>query len=126
MVCQLMGIELIELSHDALMLIVSGKLTHQELLEAQRAGAKLIQARKRTRLLVVAEDFEGWERGGDWGDLAFQQENDPKIECMALVGDRKWKELALAFVGQGFRDFPVAYFEHGQMSKARRWLLQDH
>jgi hypothetical protein len=121
-----MAIELMELSRDILMLIVSGKLTHQELSEAQHAGETLLHGKNKTRLLVVAEDFEGWERSGDWGDLAFQEANDAKIECMALVGDRKWKELVLAFVGQGFREFPIEYFEHGQMSKARRWLLQQH
>jgi hypothetical protein len=117
-----MGAELIELSGGFLMFIVNGKLSHAELVEAQRAAAALLQKHRRVRILALAEDFQGWESGGDWGDLSFQEEHDSQIECMALVGDKKWKELALAFVGRGFREFPIEYFEHGEVAKARAWL----
>lgn len=117
-----MAIELIELSGGLLMLIVSEKLSQPELAEMQRETEKVLQKHAKVRILVVAENFQGWEKGGDWGDLSFQERNDSKIECMALVGDRRWKELVLAFVGQGLREFPIEYFEHGELAKARAWL----
>jgi SpoIIAA-like len=114
--------ELIELSGGLLMLIVSEKLSQAELTELQREAEKVLQKHDKARILVVAENFQGWERGADWADFSFQEKNDSKIECMALVGDKRWKELALAFVGQGLREFPIEYFEHGELAKARAWL----
>jgi hypothetical protein len=118
-----MPVELIELSRNVIMLIVSGQLSQPELAEAQGTAAKAMAKMDKARIVVIAEDFQGWQKGGDWGDMTFQIENDAKIERMALVGDKKWKELVLAFVGQGLREFPIEYFERGQMAKARAWAL---
>ena len=117
-----MSAELLELSGNVLMLIVSGKLSYVELKDFQTQASALFKKHDKVRILVLAEDFQGWEREGDWGDMSFQEEHDDKVERMAIVGDSKWKELVLAFVGQGFREFPIEYFEHGQVSKARAWL----
>lgn len=118
-----MPVEFIELSRNVIMLIVSGQLSQPELAEAQAAAAKAMAKLDKARIVVIAEDFEGWQKGGDWGDMSFQIENDSKIERMALVGDKKWKELVLAFVGQGLREFPIEYFDRGEMAKARAWAL---
>jgi hypothetical protein len=120
-----MAVELIKLSHQVFMVIVTGRLTQTELHEAQVEAAKSMATMDSVRFVVVAEDFEGWEGGDEWGDLTFQADNDAKIERMALVGDKKWKLLVLAFVGQGFRGFPIEYFERGQLAKARAWVLAD-
>lgn len=120
-----MSAELIELSGDVVMMIVSGVLTHEELTEVQAAGRKALAKRDRTRIIVIAEDFQGWAPSPDWGDLSFQTESDAKIERMAVVGDKKWKDLILAFTGKGFREIPIEYFEHGEIAKARRWLKQS-
>ena len=91
--------------------------------KGQQAGwEKVLQKHAKARILVVAENFQGWEKGGEWADFSFQEKNDTKIECMAIVGDKRWKELVLAFVGQGLREFPIEYFEHGELAKARAWL----
>ena len=118
-----MPVELTELSSNAIMLTVRGRLTEAELSEAQRAGTKAMASMDRVRIVVIVEDFEGWQKGAEWNDMSFQMENDSKIERMALVGDRKWKELVLAFVGEGLREFPIEYFAHGQMAEARAWAL---
>jgi hypothetical protein len=116
------GAELFELSGAVIMIIVSGKLTFEELTELQDTAKTILQKHDTVRILALAEDFQGWEKSEGWGDLDFQQENDAKIERMALVGDPKWKELLLAFVGRGFREFPIEYFAHGEVAKARAWL----
>jgi hypothetical protein len=118
-----MGIELFELSGNVLMVVVSGQLKQPELAEVQQAASTIIRIRDKVRMLVIAEDFQGWNSEDDWGDLSFQDENDAKIERIAIVGDREWKDLAITFAGRGFRDFPIEFFEHGQMAKARAWLL---
>jgi hypothetical protein len=41
---------------------------------------------------------------------------------MAIVGDRKWDDLALMFTAKGLRAFPIEYFEPAQLGAARAWL----
>jgi len=118
-----MSVELIELSRNVIMVIVNGRLTHDELAEAQARASAAIAKRERVRIIVITEDFQGWEKSGDWDDLSFQLENDTKIERMAIVGKKRWKQQALLFAGQGFRKFPIVYFEHERLFKAHTWVL---
>jgi hypothetical protein len=41
---------------------------------------------------------------------------------MAIVGDRRWKDLALIFACKGIRPFPIEYFAPSEIEKARVWL----
>lgn len=41
---------------------------------------------------------------------------------MAIVGERRWEELALLFTAKGLRSFPIQYFGSGQAADARAWL----
>ncbi len=59
-------------------------------------------------MLVLTDNFEGWERGGAWNDFSFS-DSDASIERMAIVGDRKWEDLALLFTAKGLRAFPIEY-----------------
>jgi len=101
---------------------ISGKLTESELTDLQSRTAAAIRTYGRVRVLVLAERFEGWQRGGQWDDFSFEEEYDPDIERMAIVGDRQWKDLALIFAGKGLRPFPIEYFAPGELEKARAWL----
>jgi hypothetical protein len=117
-----MSAQIVDTSDGVVTARISGKLTQPELAALQRATGDIIRKAGKARLLVLVENFEGWQRGGDWGDLSFQMEHDAQIEKMAIVGDRKWEELALIFAAKGFRSFPVEYFEPAQIAKARAWL----
>jgi len=110
-----------DLSEGILTLTVSGMLTESELAHMQQVMADAIRAYGKLRILVVARDFSGWERG-DWNDFSFQQEFDPYIEKMAIVGDTRWEDLALIFVAKGLRSFPIEYFESAALDRARAWL----
>jgi hypothetical protein len=103
---------------------VSGTLTEAELKDAQARAAALIRRKGKVRVLVLAEHFRGWQRGGEWNDFSFQEEADPAIEKMAIVGDPKIRDAALLFVGQGARPFPIAYFASTELESARAWLAQ--
>jgi len=120
-----MSAEIIDVSGGILTMRITGKLTYPELRAAQKLAATILESQSKMTILVLADDFQGWERGGDWGDLSFQIEHDPSIQKMAVVGERKWEELALIFVGKGFRQFPVEYFPPDDLAKARLWLATD-
>mgnify|MGYP001159154851 CR=1 FL=1 len=117
-----MGAEIVGIADGILTVRITGKLTQPELRAAQNQMAASLQRQSKTRILVLAEDFQGWAQGGDWGDLSFQMENDPFIEKMAIVGEKKWEDLALIFAAQGLRKFPVEYFQTADLVKARAWL----
>ena len=103
---------------------ITGTLTHPELTTLQKAMLGIIGREGGIRVLIICEDFQGWAKEGDWEDLSFQDKSDPYVNKMALVGDRQWEELALLFTGKGFREFPIEYFEAGEIDKAQAWLQQ--
>ena len=101
---------------------ISEKLSLQEFAKVQQEAAAFLRARGRGRLMIIAVGFEGWEQGGGWEDQGFQEENDSRIERMAIVVEKSWEDLALAFVGKGLRPFPIEYFNPAELDKARAWL----
>ena len=44
---------------------------------------------------------------------------------MAIIGDKRWEELAMIFVASGLRIFPIEYFATGELDMARDWLKTD-
>jgi len=74
------------------------------------------------RALMIAEGFEGWERKADWGDVSFMMEQGQHIEKMAIVGDEKWRDDALAFTAKGFRPAAIEFFPASRINEARIWL----
>ncbi len=119
-----MSAQILPTSDGILTVKVSGKLAHSDLVAVQRQVAEMLQPQQKIPILIIAEDFQGWERAGDWGDVSFQAQYDPQFTRMALVGERKWEDLALVFVSKGFRRFPIEYFPSADLSKARSWLTQ--
>lgn len=101
---------------------VSGRLTEPELAAVQAETARIIATSGKVRVLVLAENFRGWEKGGQWGDFSFQQAHDGDIVRMAIVGDEQWRDLTLLFTSQGMRPFPIEYFPPARLADARAWL----
>ena|SRR5438034_5461657 len=101
---------------------VTGTLSQPELSAARKAAAEILQKQGRGCILIDAQKFAGWEKGGDWGDLSGQTELDPQVEKLAIVGEKKWEDFALIFAGQGLRRFPIEYFLPADLPKAHAWL----
>lgn len=77
-------------------------------------------------MLALAEEFSGWGKDGDWGDLTFMHEYDPFIEKIAIVADEKWEDQTLMFLGAGRREASVQFFLTGQEQDARDWLQNEN
>ncbi len=120
-----MSAKIASVEGDIITIEVAGKLTQPELAAVQKAAAAILQKQGRMRLLVVTQNFQGWERGGAWGDLSFQSANDSKIVKLALVGDKQWEDLALMFVAVGLRRFPIQFFQPVQLAEAKAWLAAN-
>jgi hypothetical protein len=103
---------------------ISGVLRQAELKDVQAVAAQEIARLGRIKLLFVLEQFEGWERDANWGDLAFYEAHDQDIDKIAIVGEEKWRDHGLAFAGAGIRKAAVHFFHPADSAQARAWLLE--
>ncbi len=115
-----MSAEILNTADGILTVKIAGKLTLPELRAVQTQAAKILEGPNKMPILIFADNFQGWEPGGDWEDKSFQKKNDPFIGKIAMVGEKKWEELAFMFIG--YRKFPVEYFKSDEIDKARAWL----
>jgi hypothetical protein len=111
-------------SADLLVARINGKLITSELAEFQLAVAPIIQASGNMQLLVILEDFEGWEAGKGWEDTGFTDANDEYLSRFAIVGDEKWRDEVLMFSLAGLRPVEIQYFLLDEEATARAWLAE--
>lgn len=102
---------------------VSGRLTAADWRAAQESAADWLSAIDRNaNILVIVDNFLGWDRGGQWEDTSFQSRFDKQIDRLAIVGEKKWEDLVLMFVGKGLRRLEIEYFLPTEIERAKAWL----
>jgi hypothetical protein len=121
-----MGATIRQQQGDVYVMRITGLLRKAELDALQAAAAKLLDydPLMRVKLLVLLDQFEGWERNPDWGDMTFYVEHGDRITRIAIVGDPKWETEFKMFTGAGFRAAPVQFYPAEQLQQARAWLTQ--
>lgn len=112
-------------SENLIVVHIKGTFTFEDLKEAQNKGRDEIDRSGKVKLLILAEQFSGWGKGGDWGDLTFMYEYDPYIEKIVVIAEAKWKDQILMFVGAGRRQAAVEFFLDGGEEDARDWLQSE-
>jgi SpoIIAA-like len=101
---------------------ISGELGNSEVTQIQSAAREAIRRCGKISALFILENFLGWKREGNWGDISFLIEHDQSIAKIAVVGEEQWKDLVYAFLAKGFRQTAVEYFLPADLAKARAWL----
>ncbi len=101
---------------------ISGELSRAEVIQIQAAAANAMQRWGKVSALFILENFSGWKREGDWGDISFMTEHDKDIAKIAVVGEEQWRDFVYAFLAKGFRGAAVEYFPPADLAKARAWL----
>jgi hypothetical protein len=101
---------------------ISGELGKSEVSRMQAAALETIRRCGKISALFILDDFRGWKREGDWGDITFLTEHDKDIAKIAVVGEAEWRDLIYAFLAKGFRQAAVEYFLPAELAKARAWL----
>jgi hypothetical protein len=101
---------------------ISGEIEKTEVTQIQAAALGAIQRCGRISALFILDDFRGWKRDGNWGDISFMTQHDQEIVKIAVVGDEQWRDLVCAFLAKGFRTAAVEYFVPSDLPKARAWL----
>ena len=117
-----MPVEVIDASGKLLQAKVRGTLRRAEYDRMLQLAREIITREGKMRVLVLLDGFEGWERDRNWGDVSFVTQEGRHIEKMAIVGDEKWRDEALAFTAAGFRPTAIEFFATAQLVNAKRWL----
>ena len=111
--------------HDNVFRIdLGGTLRKADLDRCQREIAAEIGRFGTVRLLFVLDRFEGWDATDNWRDLSFYVRQGDAIDRIAIVGEERWRELALMFASADLRKAPVEYFPSDAEAEARAWLNQ--
>jgi len=106
-----------------LILSVGGILHKKELDHAQAKALRILGAEEKVKMLVVVrDDFRGWARTEEWGDLSFFLTHGERIVKMAIVGRAEWQDKMLVFAGAGLRAASVKYFLPDRLTEAEGWL----
>ena len=117
-----MSIEIIDVSAGVLTFKVTGRLNQAEFAASQKRAGEIIQQQGKVRFLVLVENLTSIDKAGDWGNVSFQADHDPFIEKIAIIGDKKWEDVALMFTGKGIRRVPIEYFLPADLVNAKAWL----
>jgi hypothetical protein len=114
--------EIIRIDGAVLYVKISGvmKLADQESL--QTSGKDLIAQCRKVRLHVTLEEFQGWEKGVDWGDVDFLMAHGNDITKIAIVGEERWKDQIFAFVGKGLRSTEIEFFPPYSVMESDSWI----
>jgi hypothetical protein len=117
-----MPIEVVDASGALVEIRVRGMMKRADLARIVQVTRESIAREGRVRALILLEDFEGWERQEDWGDVSFVLEQGQHVEKMAIVGDERWRDRAFAFTAKGFRPTAIEFFIPSRTNQARTWL----
>ena len=121
-----MSVTLTKESENLFVASVDGILTFDDLKKLENKGRQDFKLEVDIKLLVLAQNFSGWGKEGDWGDLTFFHEYDPHIEKIAVIAEDKWKDQILMFAGAGRRQASVEFFLPDEEEDARDWLGNEN
>jgi hypothetical protein len=120
-----MAVTIIDSSGPIVSIKITGELGIAEVKQVQGVAKEAIRRRGKISALFILDDFRGWKRAGEWGDLTFLTEHDKDIAKIAVVGEEEWRDLVYAFLAKGFRRAAVEFFLPVDLAKARGWLEAD-
>lgn len=103
---------------------INGVLKRADLSVFEQVIAERINTGDHPRVLVLLENFGGWQQGEDWNNLDFMFSYGDKIAKIAIVGAGAKEAEVKAFTGAGLRPTPVVFFVPEESGRARDWLLE--
>lgn len=118
---------MITIEHDRdayLVCRVSGKLTKADYDAAIPEIENELKLNDRPlRIMVVLEDFRGWEIGALWQELKFDVRRGSDFGRVAVLGDSTLEEWGTT-LSKPFFGSEVRYFDLQERATARAWLTE--
>lgn len=100
---------------------IPGKLTKGDLDDLVPVLKKHISASKDPHLIMILEDFKGWEdTAAFWKDLQLDVEYIGHFDRIAVVGDQKWEEWGTRLVDPITKE-ELKFFPIDQAEDAWNW-----
>lgn len=103
---------------------VTGKLSRADYQQFVPEIDRAVAEHGRIRVLVVMDDFAGWDMGALWEDLKFDARHFSDVERIAMVGEKRWQEGMARFC-KPFTTAEIRYFERDQLPEAHLWIEQN-
>ena len=100
---------------------LTGKLSSEDYEHFVPLVEQKIQQFGKVKMLVVLQDFHGWDASALWDDIKFDAKHFRDIERLALVGDSRW-EKGMAVFCKPFTSAKVKYFDISELAAAREWV----
>ena len=122
-----MSAEVVETVGNLVKIRVSGTMSPSDQTQLQKSLAKYLEQHDQVRVLILADQFDGWEKTDAWGNLSisFPIRFDSQIKAMAVVAEEKWDEQIPMFLGAGYRGFPIRRFHPEELEQAKQWIESD-
>ena len=120
----MMSARILSSESQIITMLIEGKLTAGEFASIQQSLRSLLVKHGKSRILVLAEGFAGVQPSDDGSDTSFRVENGGLIERVAIIGEKKWEDLAAIFTCKSVRKSPVEFFQPAELRQARAWLEQ--
>ena len=102
---------------------LSGKLHDEDYDRFVLLVEQAVAEQGKTRLLLLFEDFYGWNPHALWDDIAFEAAHHDRIERIAMVGDAEWRSWMDKVCGP-FSKATAQVFALDAEADARNWLTQ--
>lgn len=118
---------MIAIEHDRdnyLVCRVSGRLTEADYEAAvPEIENALVLRDEPLRLMIVLEDFRGWDIAALWEDLKFDVRHSGDFGRIAVLGESKLEEWGAA-LSKPFLGSEIRYFDIKERPAARAWLSE--
>ncbi len=109
---------------DYLVCRASGKLTRSDYDAAVPEIENALRLNKGAlRVLIVLEDFRGWDIGALWEELRFDIRHGDDFGRIAVIGEKKLEEWATR-ISKPFFGAEVRYFDRAEREAAEKWLTE--
>ncbi len=107
---------------DIILCRASGFLTKEDyetaLPELERA---IERSEGRPRVLILLEDFRGWQLDALWQELRFDLKHRKDFERIAVVGDSRLQDWGTR-LSRPFFAAEMRYFSRAELPEAEAWL----
>lgn len=114
--------ELKQLGPNILGFKIEGDVSDAETERISAALQKIVAQTGSVRLLLVVQHYASFNSAEDlYFDLRFAVPLSDRIERMAVVGDRVWKDTWISLFGL-FSGIQTAYFDRAEMAQAWQWV----
>ena len=111
-----------ESANNVLIVRMTGKLHDEDYKDFVPKAEAVIAKEGNLRLLIIFDEFEGWDAHAAWDDFKFGMENASKIEKLGMVGDKDWQKWSAKL--SRFTIHDSRFFETEDLDKAKAWARE--